>query len=265
MAKNRSAKPSYQAPALEKGLDILELLAAHGAGLTQQQIATKLGRSLNELFRMLNCLLQRGYVQRRENEDLYRLSPKLFVLAHQHPPMHRLHETAMPILRQLAQRIDQSCHLGVPDEGFLLIMAQADAPGFLSYTVRVGMRAPLSLTGSGMVLLAYQTAEVRDRWLEALEGENSDEHCPALLRRLKQVHRRGYEKRPSQFIGGVTDLSAPVLDYQGRAIAAITVPFLSQSQHSRPVDDVLNEVVAAAADLTDQLRAGSEARSPVTA
>ncbi len=118
MAKNLTTKPSYQAPALEKGLDILELLAKHEAGLTQQEIAKSLGKSLNQLFRMLNCLLQRGYVDRRANEDRYRLSPKLFVLAHQHPPTHRLHETAMPVLRQLAQQIDQSCHLGINDNGF---------------------------------------------------------------------------------------------------------------------------------------------------
>ena len=270
MARKKTAKqavkPSYQAPALEKGLDILELLAVHEAGLTQQQIAAQLGRSLNELFRMLNCLLQRGYVHRRENEDLYRLSPKLFVLAHQHPPTHRLHETAMPVLRRLAQSTGQSCHLGIPDEGFLMVMAQADAPGFMSYTVRVGTRVPLSLTGSGMVLLAFQDDEIRDRWLDLTPGEKSDGESVALLRRLKQVRRRGHERRSSQFVGGVTDLSAPVLDYRGRAIAALTVPFLAQSHDRRPIDAVLNEVKDAAADLTNQLTASCDQhKSRITA
>ena len=258
MAKKKSTNVGYQAPALEKGLDILELLASHGAGLTQQQIAAKLERSLSELFRMLNCLVQRGYILRRDNEDLYHLSPKLFVLAHQHPPTHRLHETAMPVLRRLAQSTGQSCHLGVPDDGFLMIMAQADAPGFMSYTVRVGMRVPLSLSGSGMAILAFQDDEIRDRWLDLTLGEKSDSERLALLRRLKQVRRRGHERRSSQFVGGVTDLSAPVFDYRGRAIAALTVPFLAQSHDSRPIDAVLSEVCDAAFDLTNQLTASCD-------
>ena len=258
MAKKSTSKPSYDVPALEKGLDILELLATHESGLTQQQIAEHLGRSLNQLYRMLNCLLQRGYVQKKTSDDRYRLSAKLFVLAHQYPPTHRLHETAMPVLRELAQRIEQSCHLGVPDEGYLLIMSQVDAPGFMSYTVRVGMRVPLAKTGSGMVLLAYQSEEVRERWIASSSTIDNDQERAALRRRLKQVRRRGYEKRPSQFVGGVTDLSAPVLDHTDHAVAAITVPYLAQSQHSRPVDAVLEEVVAAAGELSQQLRASAQ-------
>ncbi|MEQ8211418.1 MAG: IclR family transcriptional regulator [Lacipirellulaceae bacterium] len=257
MAKKRTTKTSYEVPALEKGLDILELLAVHEAGLTQQQIAEYLGRSLSQLYRMLNCLLKRGYVQKATSDDRYRLSAKLFVLAHQYPPTHRLHETAMPILRGLAQQIEQSCHLGVPDEGFLLIMSQVDAPGFLSYTVRVGMRVPLAKTGSGMVLLAFQPEDKQKQWIAASAENVNNQQRTALLRRLKQVRRRGYEKRASQFVGGVTDLSAPVLDHTDCAVAAITVPYLAQSQHSRPVDVVLEEVVVAAGKLSQKLQASN--------
>ncbi len=108
-------------------------------------------------------------------------------------------------------------------------MAQADAPGFLSYTVRIGMRVPLEQTGSGMVLMAFQDDDVRANWLKSKACTVPDQGRPALLRRLNKVRRRGFEKRASQFIGGVTDLSAPVVDYQGRAIAALTVPFLARS------------------------------------
>ncbi len=44
-------KKDYTAPALEKGLDILELLAVSPIGLSQAEIATKLKRSVNEIYR----------------------------------------------------------------------------------------------------------------------------------------------------------------------------------------------------------------------
>jgi len=59
-----AAKHGYYAPALEKGLDILELLAREGAPMTARQVAEKLGRSKNEIFRMVHVLISRGYIAR---------------------------------------------------------------------------------------------------------------------------------------------------------------------------------------------------------
>ena len=55
---------SYSAPALIKGLDILELLAERRQDLTMKEIAEGLGRTKNELFRMIVALQERGYIQR---------------------------------------------------------------------------------------------------------------------------------------------------------------------------------------------------------
>jgi uncharacterized membrane protein len=52
----------YAAPALDKGLDILELLSSVSEALTHSEIASRLGRTLTEVFRMLVCLEQRGYI-----------------------------------------------------------------------------------------------------------------------------------------------------------------------------------------------------------
>ena len=60
----------YRAPALDKGLDILELLAGIDGGLTQAEIAKRLGRSPNEFYRMLDRLVRRGYVTRHRRRPL---------------------------------------------------------------------------------------------------------------------------------------------------------------------------------------------------
>ena len=60
----------YRAPALDKGLDILELLAGIDGGLTQAEIAKQLGRSPNEFYRMLDRLVRRGYVTRSRRRPL---------------------------------------------------------------------------------------------------------------------------------------------------------------------------------------------------
>jgi uncharacterized membrane protein len=64
----------YTAPALEKGLDILELLSRAETGLSQSEIARDLGRSVSEIFRMLVVLEERGYIA-LEEADRYVLRP----------------------------------------------------------------------------------------------------------------------------------------------------------------------------------------------
>src|SRR5260370_39333624 len=60
--KRAEIAPRYPTPALEKGLDILELLVNHPMGLTKSEVARSLARTVSEIFRMLVCLEERGYI-----------------------------------------------------------------------------------------------------------------------------------------------------------------------------------------------------------
>src|SRR6188768_4096334 len=95
-------KLAYSAPALEKGLDILELLAAAGRPMATRQLAEELGRSKNEIFRMVHVLLGRGYLQRDEGGDGLMLSNKLFGLGMQTARARDLVSVAAPIVERLA-------------------------------------------------------------------------------------------------------------------------------------------------------------------
>src|SRR5918997_5510938 len=128
MARPPAAPPTYQVPALEKGLDILEYLAAQGVPLTQAQLARGLGRGPNELFRMLVVLERRGYVQRDLTSGAYTLTLRLFELSHTHSPFHGLLRVAAASMRELTETVRESCHLGVLHAGALLVLHQEESP-----------------------------------------------------------------------------------------------------------------------------------------
>src|ERR1700758_4550348 len=155
----------YRAPALDKGLDILELLAEQKGGLTRAEITKLLGRNASEMYRMLERLVARQYVVRSAGGDRYSLSLKLYALAHRHPPMNRLISEALPLMQRFADTAEQSCHLAVYDRGNLLVIAQVDGPGTWGISVRLGSRVGLIDTGSGRVMLAFQTVEQRQQML----------------------------------------------------------------------------------------------------
>ncbi|QUJ70229.1 helix-turn-helix domain-containing protein (plasmid) [Photobacterium sp. GJ3] len=61
----------YRAPALDRGLDILEVLAKQSGGLTRTELVSELGVSASQIYRMLERLVARGYVNRIEGGDRY--------------------------------------------------------------------------------------------------------------------------------------------------------------------------------------------------
>jgi hypothetical protein len=137
-AAEPSAQVLYRAPALDKGLDILELLASQPQGLTRAQIVKEMARSPNEIYRMLERLVARQYVIRSVDGDRYALSLKLFAMANAHPPLSRLVNQALPVMDDFARRAEQSCHMGVYDRGNVLIAAQTNSPRGWSFAVARG-------------------------------------------------------------------------------------------------------------------------------
>ena len=68
-------------------------------------------------------------------------------------------------MQRFADAAEQSCHLAVYDRGNLLVIAQVDGPGTWGISVRLGSRVGLIDTGSGRVMLAFQSAEQREHML----------------------------------------------------------------------------------------------------
>lgn len=244
----------YRAPALEKGLDILELLAREASALTMSQLSDRLGRSKGEIFRMLQVLEERAYIARRPGEDGYSLTNRLFMLGIERPPMRGLLEVGLPVMHRLAEDACQSCHLAVASLDQIVIVARVEAPGAMGFSVRLGHRVPLTNSNSGAVLLAWQPAPVAAQWGEML-GKSGAKLGAATERRLKAVRAAGHSTAPSPAVRGVTDVSAPILQ-SGYAIAALTVPFVDTDDRSHDLDTVTRQLKGAAAEISEAVRIG---------
>ena len=94
------SKKNYSAPALEKGLDIIELLSESLSGLSQADIAKELKRSVNEIYRMLNILVARNYVELNKDNEKYNLTYKLLQLSSHHQPIKNLMQKSLPVMRE---------------------------------------------------------------------------------------------------------------------------------------------------------------------
>src|SRR5450830_1805551 len=247
-----AADERYRAPALDKGLDILELLATQPQGLTRAEIVKEMDRSANEIYRMLERLVARQYVMRNASGDRYALSLKLFALAHMHPPLSRLINQALPVMDEFARKAEQSCHMGVYDRGNVLITAQINSPRGWSFSVQQGARVGLLDTGSGHVLLAFCDLGSYQRMRSEhmpLDGEVPITE-EALAATLAEVRAQGYLKRDSAQSYGVVDISYPILGPDNSALATLTCPYIRRiDRHIGPelerVRDYLHQAAQA--------------------
>jgi DNA-binding IclR family transcriptional regulator len=236
--------PTYQAPALEKGLDIIELLAQSGESLSRSDIAKSLGRSVGEIYRMLHQLVQRKYIALAG--DSYVLTTKLFELSHYYPPTQRLLTEATPVMHKLAGDIDQSCHLTVYSQGRQLVIAKVDVPSGMGFSVRVGSELDVLVSASGRVLLSFQDHETRKLRIAESHLCEPGQDLDVLRSTMEEITRRGFEAAPSGQVRGLFAISYPILDLRGHAIAALTVPYadridLSGRKSQKDVEAILGD------------------------
>ena len=247
MKRRTEVARRYPTPALEKGLDVLELLASESDGLTKTAVARRLGRTVSEVFRMLVCLETRGYIARSGGDERYSLT--LHKLAYQHPPLERLTTEALPIMRQVARQINQSCHLGVLDGDRVVIIAQVNSPLSSSgFYVKAGGIGDLMRSTTGQVIPAYQIPEVSSRAIKLWCKNNGTRPPGDLGQHLAKIKQRGFDERKSYEVEGVINISFPVLDDRGYGVAALSVPFLQRigdSTTSSTVKQVLGKASCA--------------------
>lgn len=249
--------PAYLAPALDKGLDILELLSRTETPLGQKDIAKSLGRTVGELYRMITCLVDRGYVVARD--DKYLLTTKLFELAHYNPPVHRLLTEATPIMQKLSNDLDQSCHLSVYNLGRQIVIAKVDSPSGMGFSVRVGAELDVIVSASGRILLAFQAGETRQLRIDECLQRRPDHADPQIVTTLEMIKARGFESIPSVQVRGLYAVSYPILNTQGHAIAALTVPYAERidQKHRKPTSLVEELLGYAARELSARVGGGA--------
>jgi DNA-binding IclR family transcriptional regulator len=249
------SKRNYPTPALDKGLDILELFASTPEGLTVSEAARRLERTVSEIFRMILCLERRGYLAQTENKDRYQLTLRLFRLAQEHPPTKRLVTEALPVMHTLAHELRQSCHMGIIDGAHVVILAQVDSPESTGFYVKMGSKVDLMHAATGHVILSHLKEEARERVIAEWRQETKRRKPVDLDVHLAKIVSRGYERRASYEVAGVVNISFPIVNVQGQAIAGLTVPFVKRLEDKVSLTEVVSALRKASQRISEAMGA----------
>ncbi|ESQ78341.1 IclR family transcriptional regulator [Asticcacaulis sp. YBE204] len=213
---------TYSAPALEKGFNVIELLATAPDGLTLSEIAARMGfNSMSEIFRIIIVMERRGWLAKNPDTDRYAVTHKVLETVFRALPTHELSLVAAPLMLELAQAIQQSCHVVVLNGAKGLIIMRQESPGPTAFVVKRGVTIDAVRTCSGHVLMAFCEPSIAAQVLAQNPVLPEEETA-----RIEKVRAQGYEMMPSIRTRGVTDMACPIIGFDGYAVGTLTVPFL---------------------------------------
>jgi DNA-binding IclR family transcriptional regulator len=229
----------YHAPALDKGLDILEYLASQSVPQSQTEIGTALEKSPNEIYRMLMCLESRGYILRDEHSSKYKLSLKMYHLSHRHSPIEELRRAAQHPMEELAQSIRQSCHLSILYHEEVMVMISIKSPDPISLFVEEGNLFPLSLTASGKVLMAFMEETEQKRLIRNSKSlqKFTTRQLSEFASTLKKIRQQRFYVVSSDLAEGIVDIAVPIGNTESGVTTCLTVSSLVKPKANKGIQN----------------------------
>ena len=255
---------------LERGLSVIRAFDADHPQLSLSEVAASTGLSRAAARRFLHTLVHLGYM--RGSGGRFSLRPKTLELGYAYLSSLTLPEVAMPHLEELAEQVRESSSISELDGEDVVYIARVPTKRIMRVTISVGTRFPAYATSMGRVLLAAQSDDWLEGYLNSVNLLGLTGHTvtsPAELRQeLRTIRSRGWALVDQELEEGLRSLAAPIRDGDGNVIAAINVSTHAARRSLESVlDDLLRPLLATAERIERDLVStytSSSARRPAT-
>jgi IclR family transcriptional regulator, acetate operon repressor len=198
---------------LDRGLDILEYVAGCAEPPSFSQLLGSLRIPRSSLFHLLTNLLSRNFLERDPKTERYRLGREIAAIARK-VRKPSLHARVTPLLHQLSLEVSETCGFYVQSGDSVEVVASAISTQALSYTMKVGMTAPLYAVSAGKIVLSELRPQELNQYLACASFAPVTPHTIRSERRLKkelqQVKASGFAYFREEFTLGITAIAAAV-------------------------------------------------------
>jgi DNA-binding IclR family transcriptional regulator len=260
------ANPRY-IQSVARALEMLEHLGAAGGEVGVTDMSRRLGVHVSTVSRVLVTLERAGFVERGPGSEKFRLGERVLQLASHSLSRLELRELAVPYLKRLESRSEETATLAAFQDHRGVTTAFVPSRHLLSVTGAIGRPAAAHCTALGKALLAFQPAEVIS---EVATGElrrytpHTVVEPVALRRELAAVGARGYAVNWEERELGLSAVAAPVRDWRGDVVAALGISGPRQRLTRRRIEELAPYVVGLAGELSAQFgyREGNETTVP---
>lgn len=236
---------------IDKALDILLCFNWDEKELTLTEIARKMGWAKSTTSRLLNTLLDRGFLSKDEDTNKYVLGSVVYYLGQVAKETIDLRRISMPILKNINQKTKETVHIYLYEGFDRICFEQVESPQLIKQSVKVGSREPIWVGATGKAILAFQSEK---EWYDVIKEVkkitelNSEDFIAA----LKKVRDDGYAIRDGKKDDNVGCVAAPIFDIKGniKGCIAISTPVFRFPKDS---EEYINFVVKGAREISEKL------------
>ena len=247
----------YRIHVIDRAAQILDCFGFDHQELSVSEIGAKTGLHRSTAHRILMALEYNDLIKQNPSTGKYHLGIKLFKLGHQAVSQLNLREICRPFLSRLMNDTKETIHLAVLDDDQVLYLDKVEGPHALRMPSRVGRHIPTYCTSLGKAMLSclddQEVKSILRRQTLKPHTENTVKNINQLLADLRSVRKRGYAVDNEEIEIGLRCVGAPLRDYTGGMVGAISVaaPSARLSEKNTPVTGRM--IIAIAAEISEQL------------
>lgn len=240
---------------LIKGLQLLEFLARSESPLGVTELAASLELGKSNVHRLLQALVELGYVQKNEARGTYQATLKLWELGTALEARLTIKSAAREAMERLLKETRETVHLSVLDGDEVVYIHKLDSPEPVRAYSEIGGRAPAYCVATGKAILAWQGADYLAGLSKRLTRHTDKTITkPAeFLHEMERIRSSGYAVNRGEWRETVWGVASPILGAEGGALAAIGLSGPSARIKPTQIKRLAADVMAAAQSITTQL------------
>lgn len=241
---------------VDRVLDILEALSTVPQGMNLSDLADVTQLHVSTAHRLVNSLTDRGYAHKDQSTGKYRLTLRLFEISRRVSSLLDLLSASEHRLEELACFAREAVHL-VERDGSQIVYLYKFEPfqHLVNMNTYVGCRNPMYCTGVGKSILAMlPPKEVKAIWEDTTIQAFTPQTITSLAemqQELALIRRQGYAFDNEEHEIGVRCVAAPICDWKGDPIGAISV----SAPVSRLTDDKAARILPHILQAVDEISA----------
>ncbi|GHU62744.1 IclR family transcriptional regulator [Clostridia bacterium] len=225
------ARNNNHVKSVQKAFAIIDVLSEAGE-MSIGELSRRLMLDKATVHRLINTIKAAGYIIQNEETKKYSNSLKLFAIGQKLVDKMALREIARPFMKELLEITGETVSLGVGAGASVIYIDRMQSPAAIKVGVTIGSTVPQYCSGMGKAILAFTHKETQEDILSEFHmaerfTPNTLTEVGALRDCLQEVYEKGYAIDDEEYVIGLVCIGAPIFNYDGEPIAAISVSCLT--------------------------------------
>lgn len=240
---------------VEKAFEVLRVLSAAPTPLGLSDVVRASGMGKSAAQRFLHTLTALGYIRQDNESKAYSITARVLDLAQSYLGDDGLREKASHFLRAANLKTEETVNLTVLDRLSVVYLMRYQGFHDTSVVLSIGSKLPAFCAAPGRVILAFLEEGESSRLLEKSDIRAYTPFTVTdkskIIATMAGIRRDGYFISNQEAFVGDISVAAPVFNFAGRVIAAVSMTVSTSRWNIDKVRERLKPVtVGLAADVS---------------